>query len=159
MNTPIQPPYGTPDAAAPRNPDLAEQAVPGHGVSSQDPDPAAQVGLTHDEAEREAKSVYVGGGAMAGIFVMFGRLLHFATFAISSVAPGPSADRGRDPQRRRRRTCALVSTKSLFEVFLESHKYLAGMGCKARCAANSSAIGKRRNAADRPARHLPEGLE
>ena len=67
MNTPMQPPYGTPDAAAPRNPDLAEQAVPGHGVPSQDPDPAAQVGLTHDEAEREAKSVYVGGGAMAGL--------------------------------------------------------------------------------------------
>lgn len=67
MNTPIQPPYGTPDAAAPRNPDLAEQAVPGHGVPSQDPDPAAQVGLTHDEAAREAKSVYVGGGAMAGL--------------------------------------------------------------------------------------------
>ncbi len=44
MNTPMQPPYGTPDAAAPRNPDLAEQAVPGHGVPSQDPDPAAQVG-------------------------------------------------------------------------------------------------------------------
>ena len=66
MNTPIQPPYGTPDAAAPRNPDLAEQAVPGHGVPSQDPDPAAQVGLTHDEAEREAwgeEAVQVLGGA------------------------------------------------------------------------------------------------
>jgi hypothetical protein len=49
--------------------------------------------------------------------------------------------------------------KSLFKVFLELHKRLAGMGCKARCAANSPAIGKRRNAADRPARHLPEGLE
>ena len=36
---------------------------------------------------------------------------------------------------------------------------LCGMVCKARCAANSSAIGKRRNAADRPARHLPEGME
>ncbi len=49
--------------------------------------------------------------------------------------------------------------KNLFKVFLESHKYLAGMGCKARCAVDSSAINKRRNAADRPARHLPEGLE
>ena len=36
---------------------------------------------------------------------------------------------------------------------------LCGMGCKARCAANSSAIGKRRNAADHPQRPLPEGLE
>jgi len=49
--------------------------------------------------------------------------------------------------------------ESLFNVFLESHKYLAGMGCKARCAVDSLAIHKRRNAADRPARHLPEGLE
>ena len=49
--------------------------------------------------------------------------------------------------------------KSLFKVFLESHKSLAGMGCKARCAVDSSAIHKRRNAANRPARHLPEGLE
>ena len=67
MNTPMQPPYGNPDAEAPRNPDLVEQAVPGHGVPSQDSDPAGQVGLTPDEAEREAKSVYVGGGAMAGL--------------------------------------------------------------------------------------------
>ena len=49
--------------------------------------------------------------------------------------------------------------QSLFKVFLESHKRLAGMGCKARGAANNPAIGKRCNAADRPARHLPEGLE
>ena len=40
-----------------------------------------------------------------------------------------------------------------------ARKCLAGMGCKARCAVDSSAIHKRRNAADRPARHLPEGLE
>ena len=52
-----------------------------------------------------------------------------------------------------------AEAKNLFKIFSGSHKYLAGMGCKARCAANSSAIGKRRNAADRPARHLPEGLE
>lgn len=51
----------------PVDPDLAEQANPGHGVPSQDPDGAAQVGLTPDEAEREAKSAYVGGGAMAGL--------------------------------------------------------------------------------------------
>ncbi len=49
--------------------------------------------------------------------------------------------------------------RNLFNVFLESHKYLFGMGRKARCTANSWAIGKRRNAADRPTRHLPEGLE
>ena len=49
--------------------------------------------------------------------------------------------------------------ENLFKVFLELHKSLAGMGCKARCAVDSPAIHKRRNAADRPARHLPEGLE
>ena len=50
--------------------------------------------------------------------------------------------------------------KNLFKVFLELHKSLAGMGCKARGAVDSPpAIHKRRNAADRPARHLPEGLE
>ena len=39
-----------------------------------------------------------------------------------------------------------------------SRKCLFGMGCKAGCAANSPAIGKQRNAADRPKRHLPCGL-
>ena len=37
----------------------------------------------------------------------------------------------------RRFAAGSTSSKSLFKVFLESHKYLAGMGCKARCAANS----------------------
>ena len=51
----------------PVDPDLAEQAVPGHGVPSQDPDPAAQVGLSTKEAEREAKSALTGGGLVAGL--------------------------------------------------------------------------------------------
>ena len=51
----------------PVDPDLAEQAVPGHGVPSQDPDPAAQVGLSAEEAEREAKSAMTGGGLVAGL--------------------------------------------------------------------------------------------
>lgn len=46
--------------------DLAEQARPGHGVPSQDPDPAAQLGLTQQEADRESKSVLMGGGVLAG---------------------------------------------------------------------------------------------
>lgn len=50
----------------PVDPDLAEQAVPGHGVPSQDPTPAAQVALAPDEAARESKSAYTGGGVMAG---------------------------------------------------------------------------------------------
>ena len=51
----------------PVDPDLAEQAVPGYGVPSQDPDGGAQVGLLPEEAEREAKSAFVGGGAVAGM--------------------------------------------------------------------------------------------
>ena len=50
----------------PVDPDLADQAVPGHGVPSQDPDAAAQVTLSPEEAERESKSVLMGGGVMAG---------------------------------------------------------------------------------------------
>ena len=51
------------------------------------------------------------------------------------------------------------ANKNVFTIFSGPRKYLAGMGCKARCAVDSSAINKRRNAADRPARHLPAGLE
>jgi len=50
----------------PLDPDLAEQAVPGHGIPSQDPDPAAQVLLTPEESERESQSVLMGGSVMAG---------------------------------------------------------------------------------------------
>lgn len=50
-----------------KDPDLAEQAQPGHGVPSQDPEDAAQVGLTPEESEREVKSTLVGGGAIAGV--------------------------------------------------------------------------------------------
>lgn len=46
--------------------DLAEQAVPGHGVPSQDPDPAAQVLLDPEEAERESNSALAAGGVLAG---------------------------------------------------------------------------------------------
>ena len=49
-----------PTDAKPVDPDLAQQAVPGHGVPSQDPGPAAQVGLSPEEAERESKSVLMG---------------------------------------------------------------------------------------------------
>ncbi|APW41823.1 hypothetical protein [Rhodoferax saidenbachensis] len=58
-------------AAQPRNPtatdkDLADQALPGHGIPSQDPDASAQVALNPHDAQREAKSVLIGGGAVAG---------------------------------------------------------------------------------------------
>ena len=53
-------------ATSPVDKDLAEQARPGHGVPSQDPDPEAQIPLTVQEAEREGKSVLMGGGMVAG---------------------------------------------------------------------------------------------
>lgn len=52
--------------AHPDDKDLAEQANPGHGVPSQDTDPAAQTALAPAEAEREAKSVMMGGGVVGG---------------------------------------------------------------------------------------------
>lgn len=55
-----------PTGVKPVDADLSEQAVPGHGVPSQDPDPAAQVALDPEEAERESKSALIGGGLVAG---------------------------------------------------------------------------------------------
>lgn len=46
--------------------DLAEQARPGFGVPSQDPRAGAQAPLEPGEAEREGKSVLMGGGMMVG---------------------------------------------------------------------------------------------
>ncbi|KRD27337.1 MULTISPECIES: hypothetical protein [Acidovorax] len=50
----------------PADEDLAEQARPGYGIPSQDPRPGAQTALEPEEADREAHSVLVGGGMMAG---------------------------------------------------------------------------------------------
>ena len=57
----------TPANTAPTDEDLAEQAHPGHGIPSQDPASAAQFPLAPEEAEREANSVLMGGGAVAGM--------------------------------------------------------------------------------------------
>ena len=64
----------------PVDPDLAEQAVPGHGVPSQDPESGAQVGLSSEEAERESKSALIGGGIVAGLA---------AGSAVGAVVAGP----------------------------------------------------------------------
>lgn len=64
----------------PVDPDTEKQAVLGHGVPSQDPDSSAQVGLSHEEAERESKSVLIGGGLVAGVA---------AGSAIGAVVAGP----------------------------------------------------------------------
>jgi len=60
--------------------DLAEQARPGHGIPSQDPDPAAQVPLEPAEAERESNSVLAGGGVIVGVA---------AGAAIGTLVAGP----------------------------------------------------------------------
>lgn len=60
--SPAQSPRTTPPDG-----DLIDQAVPGHGVPSQDPDPQAQVPLEPEEARQEAKSTLMGGGMVAGM--------------------------------------------------------------------------------------------
>lgn len=69
-----------PSKNVPADEDLAEQARPGHGIPSQDPDPAAQVPLEPEEIEREANSVLAGGGVMVGAA---------AGAAIGGVVAGP----------------------------------------------------------------------
>lgn len=65
--TPFSPLPHTPAShASPPDADLTDQARPGHGIPSQDPDPAAQMPLELGEAEREAQSSLVGGGMVAG---------------------------------------------------------------------------------------------
>ncbi len=66
--------------ATPVDKDLAEQARPGHGMPSQDPNPAAQILLEPEDAAREAHSVLVAGGLVAGAA---------AGAAIGLVAAGP----------------------------------------------------------------------
>ena len=62
MNPLTTPPSNT----EPVDEDLSEQANPGHGIPSQDPDAAAQTRLDPQEAAREANSVLMGGGMVAG---------------------------------------------------------------------------------------------
>ena len=50
----------------PVDPDLLDQARPGHGIPSQDPDPAAQMPLAPADAQREGESTLTGGGMVAG---------------------------------------------------------------------------------------------
>ena len=73
-------PFTQPTDLKPVDPDLAKQAVPGHGVPSQDPESSAQVGLSPEEAERESKSALIGGGLVAGLA---------AGSALGAVVAGP----------------------------------------------------------------------
>ena len=76
MNLPIT----SPVEVKPADPDIAKQAVPGHGVPSQDPESGAQVGLSLEEAQRESKSALIGGGMVAGVA---------AGSAVGAVVAGP----------------------------------------------------------------------
>lgn len=62
----MNPSVTTASKTKPADGDIAEQAHPGQGVPSQDPDAAAQFALNPEEAEREAKSLLIGGGVVAG---------------------------------------------------------------------------------------------
>jgi hypothetical protein len=70
----------TPAKSTAVDPDLVEQARPGHGIPSQDPDTAAQSPLEPAEAARESNSVLAGGGVIVGVA---------AGAAIGTVVAGP----------------------------------------------------------------------
>lgn len=95
-----------PPTTAATDKDLADQARPGHGIPSQDPDPAAQVPLNPDDAEREAQSALIGGGVVAGaatgaaigvavagpVGVMVGATVGAVAGALGSAAAGAAAN-------------------------------------------------------------------
>lgn len=96
----------SPSHTAPADEDLAEQALPGHGIPSQDTDPAAQVALEPQDAEREANSVLMGGGVVAGaatgaaigvavagpVGVLVGATLGAVAGAVGGAAAGATAN-------------------------------------------------------------------
>ncbi len=106
----------SPSATAARDEDLAEQARPGHGVPSQDPNPTAQLPLQPEEAEREAHSVLTGGGMVGGaaigatigvavagpVGVVVGGALGAVAGALGGAAAGAGMDAGAagSPERR-----------------------------------------------------------
>jgi pimeloyl-ACP methyl ester carboxylesterase len=62
----MNPSATAPSNTAPVDEDIAEQARPGHGIPSQDPDPAAQFSQEPAAEQREVQSVLMGGGVVAG---------------------------------------------------------------------------------------------
>lgn len=107
MNTPLV----LPPRTAPVDGDLAEQARPGHGIPSQDPNPAAQQPLQPAEAAREAHSVLAGGGMMVGaaagaaigtavagpVGAVVGGTVGAVAGAVGGVAAGPLLDADEPP--------------------------------------------------------------
>lgn len=98
--------------AAPLDEDLVDQAIPGHGVPSQDPDATAQRPLLPAEAEREVQSTLVGGGAVAGmatgaaigvavagpVGVLVGASVGAVAGALGGAAAGATAEAMADPK-------------------------------------------------------------
>jgi len=92
-----------------RDKDLAEQARPGHGVPSQDPNPEAQIPMKAAQANREAKSVLTGGGMVGGaavgatigaatggpVGVVVGGALGAVAGALGGAAAGPLTSQGK----------------------------------------------------------------
>lgn len=107
MRQPIESP-----AVRTTDPDLAEQAKPGHGVPSQDPDPAAQSPIEEAHAKTEEKSVFVGAGALAGaatgaavgtavagpVGVVVGGAVGAVAGAIGGAAAGSLREAAKDPR-------------------------------------------------------------
>jgi pimeloyl-ACP methyl ester carboxylesterase len=62
----MNPSANAPSNTAPVDEDIAKQARPGHGIPSQDPDPAAQFSQEPAAEQREVQSVLMGGGVVAG---------------------------------------------------------------------------------------------
>jgi pimeloyl-ACP methyl ester carboxylesterase len=56
-----------PSNTAPVDEDLAKQAHPGHGIPSQDPDPAAQFAQEPQDTQHEVQSALMSGSVVAGV--------------------------------------------------------------------------------------------
>jgi pimeloyl-ACP methyl ester carboxylesterase len=109
--------------------DLAEQARPGHGIPSQDPDASAQVGLDPQEAQREAHSVMTGGGMVAGAATgaaigvavggPVGVVVGAALGAVAGALGGAAAASGVDPDDSDVRTPAATDRTGLVHLHVE----------------------------------------
>ena len=111
LNPPISPTTPLSDVA-PVDEDLAEQARPGHGVPSQDPDASAQVLLSPEDAARESHSVVVAGGLLAGaatgaaigvatagpVGVLVGASIGAVAGALGSAAAGATVEPEKGPR-------------------------------------------------------------
>jgi pimeloyl-ACP methyl ester carboxylesterase len=101
----MNPPNTSPSSTESADGDLAEQANPGQGIPSQDPTGTAQTVLELHEAKREAKSVLVGGGLVAGattgaligvavagpVGILAGAALGAVAGGLGGAAAGPAA--------------------------------------------------------------------